>query len=200
MKKLLLVSFGILAMSHAFADDPSVSQSISTNIVAGGNTPTMAVISTTKTTLNIQDASAGQPLFAGHAAACFKGSTPGQTNCCATTGWGTDPSLAECTDSEKNLAVAKNAGLATYIGDSCMQDSSGACVAPISVYCVFPDKASYQMQEEGKHDQLGGGFGTPAQPDCSGLTQSQVKQIDLTKINFTGTSISITPQVESSAS
>lgn len=188
MKKLLLLSLGIISTSYCFADATTVSQSISTSLSDNGSTPTMAVITTTKTTLNVQNAEAGQPLFAGQAAGCVKPSAPGAPNCCSTTGWGTDPSLNECTAGEKALASAKNAGLTVYIGDSCIENTSGACTAPISVYCVFPDKASYQMQEQGKYNQLGENFGTPDKPDCSGLTPAQIKQIDLTKINFTSAS------------
>lgn len=188
MKKLLLLSLGLVSASYCFADATTVSQSVSTSLSENSSSPTMAVITTTRTTLNVQNAAAGQSLFAGQAAGCVKPTVAGDPDCCATSGWGTDSSLNECTAGEKALVSARNAGLTTYIGDSCIQNSNGACAAPISVYCVFPDKASYQMQEQGKYGQLGGNFGTPDQPNCSGLTQQQIQQIDLTKINFTSNS------------
>lgn len=188
MRKALIISLGLVCTSSCFADATMVSQSISTGLSANSAVPTMAVITTTKTTLNVQNELPNELFFSGQAAGCVKSSTPGQPNCCATQGWDTDPSLKECTDGEKALSVARNAGLAVYVGDSCIQNTDGSCSAPISVYCVFPDKASYQMQEEGRYQQLGVSFGTPDKPVCSGLTQSQIQQIDLTKINFSSPS------------
>ncbi len=145
---------------------------------------TMATITTTKITLNIQNAIPGQSLFGGTATACFKSTGPNSPNCCATTGWGTDPSLSSCPDTAKALATAKNAGLAVNVGDSCIKNPDGSCSAPVSVYCVYPDKMTDIIETAGRVGQLGLGYGTPENPDCSGLTEAQIQKLDLTQMNL----------------
>lgn len=143
------------------------------------------VISTTRTTVTSNGTGSNALLFAGTAAGCSKPASPNDPDCCSTTGWGSNPALNLCTASERNLATARNESRAVYIGDTCLQEN-GSCKAALSVYCVYPDRVTYLFQVEGRR-QLGLGFGTPALPDCGGLTEQQVEGIDLTKIDFSPT-------------
>ena len=124
----------------------------------------------------------GEAVFAGTVIECSPPSQPGAPDCCTSTDWKSNPALKKCTSPEQALAVARQHGLAVYLGQNCPQ-GTGACPAPVSVYCVFADKVTYKVQTAGRQ-QLGLGFGTAASPDCGGLTPAQMQKINLNKIRF----------------
>lgn len=179
----LALSTAFLPLLFSYADENApTAQSLTTTVVAAPNT--MASITTIKTTLNIEGAVPGQSLFAGTATACFKSTGPNSPDCCSKTGWGTDPSLNTCPDAAKALAIARNAGLAVQVGDSCVKNPDGSCATAITVYCVYSDKTAYTIETTGRVGQLGLGYGTPDNPDCSGLSVAQIQKLDLTELNF----------------
>ncbi len=165
----------ITGMSYADTDVQNYSSTVTAD--------SSIVITSYRTVVTINSADTIDDATAGKAMACTKPLQPSDTDCCTTTGWGTNPALNSCLAQERVLADARNAGTAEYIGDTCIKEN-GVCKAPISVYCVFPDNISYQIQTQGRK-QLGLDFGSADAPNCAGLTANQIKQIDLTQINFT---------------
>lgn len=152
------------------------------SIWMSGAASAAVVVSTTSTTITSNVGDASSLLFGGEAAGCSKPTNSGDPDCCSVTGWGSDSTLNLCTAAERNLATARNENRAFYVGDTCIQEN-GSCKAPLSVYCVFPDRVTYIVETEGRR-QLGIDFGTAANPNCGGLTQNQVESIDLNKIDF----------------
>lgn len=52
------------------------------------------------------------------------------------------------------------------------------------VYCCFPTKLARIIQEEG-HKQLGISWGKPEEPNCQGLTLTQLQSLDFEQVDFT---------------
>lgn len=122
-------------------------------------------------------------IFGGEKKSCRK-DLVGFADCCSDSGWGMDLNLAQCSQEEKDLGVAKQNLQTVYIGEYCDQDMLGVCLLHKKAYCVFPSKMSRIIQEQGRRDQLGISFGTPEHPDCRGLTDEEFTHLDLGKINF----------------
>lgn len=176
MLKEIVCILGLGLGLSAYADMSNI-ESV-TNTVNDGS----VAITSYKTTVSVSGADASQPLFAGEAMGCSKPSTPNAIDCCAPATFGKNQPQNYCTSQEQLLANARSAGLAVYVGDTCIE-VNGVCVSPLSVYCVFPDKVAYQMQTAGRA-QLNLDFGTAAAPNCNGLSSQQIKQVDLTDIKF----------------
>lgn len=104
-------------------------------------------------------------------------------DCCKNSGWGKDL-LAKCTNREKELAAAKEKGLAIYIGKYCHNKDAGICLEYRKTYCVFQNKIAFDVQSQGRKKQLGKSFGSSERPDCSGLSVHDITSIDFDKIDF----------------
>jgi hypothetical protein len=57
------------------------------------------------------------------------------------------------------------------------------CLTKTTSFCCFGNKLSRILQEQGRR-QLGLGWGSPAAPDCNGLTPEQLSRIDFSRIDF----------------
>lgn len=118
--------------------------------------------------------------FLGQGMKCSEAAV-GFANCCSGSGWGTDTGLAQCSDEEQTLGVARQAGEAHEVGTY----STGSFVLKTTyeVFCVFNSMLSRIIQEQGR-PQLGIGWGTPKNPDCRALTQDEMAALDFSKMDF----------------
>uniref|UniRef100_UPI00123D1384 conjugal transfer protein TraN n=1 Tax=Cysteiniphilum sp. SYW-8 TaxID=2610890 RepID=UPI00123D1384 len=89
-----------------------------------------------------------------------------------------------CSDQEKELQAAKEKRLATFAGRYCAKKVLGVCILYHQTWCVFGSKISRIIQEQGRRDQLGIGFGSGEHPNCSGITSEQLQQLDFRRIDF----------------
>ncbi|WHN66737.1 conjugal transfer protein TraN [Cysteiniphilum sp. QT6929] len=89
-----------------------------------------------------------------------------------------------CSDQEKELQGAKEKRLATFAGRYCAKKVLGVCILHHQTWCVFGSKISRIIQEQGRRDQLGIGFGSGEHPNCSGMTPEQLQQLDFRRIDF----------------
>ena len=121
--------------------------------------------------------------FTGEAKSCRK-AFAGFANCCKDSGWGQDVGLASCDSDEKALGKAKAKKITVGVGDRCDHKVLGVCVQKSQVYCVFQGKLARIIQEQGRRDQLGVGFGSGANPDCRGITVDELQRIDFDRVNF----------------
>lgn len=123
----------------------------------------------------------GSPEFCAFTTAGFK-------NCCADKGWGKDIGLAHCSDEEKALGKAKESGLAIKIGTYCAHYVKALvvkhCTSHHTVYCVFRSKMAKDVQQQGRLEQLGRGFGSPQLPDCSGLSPTELQRLNFNSMNL----------------
>lgn len=122
-------------------------------------------------------------IFAGVKKTCDKLAL-GFLNCCANDGWGKDINLAQCSQEEQDLGVAKENLQTVYVGEYCKKDPLGICLEHRKAYCVFPSKLARIIQAQGRRDQLHIGFGDPEHVNCRGLTQEEFAVLNLEVIDF----------------
>lgn len=121
--------------------------------------------------------------FTGEAQHCKKMAV-GFNNCCKDSGWGQDVGLSSCNSEEKALGKAKGKKLTVYVGEYCSKDVLGVCLEKKRGYCVFDSKLARIVQEQGRRDQLGVGFGKGKSPDCRGITVDELQRLDFSVMNF----------------
>lgn len=122
-------------------------------------------------------------IFAGVRKTCDKLAL-GFLNCCTDDGWGKDIKLAQCSQEEKDLGIAKDNLQTVYIGEYCNKDILGVCLEHRKSYCVFPSKLARIIQAQGRRDQLNISFGDPEDTNCRGLSREEFAQLNLSKIDF----------------
>jgi conjugal transfer mating pair stabilization protein TraN len=108
----------------------------------------------------------------------------GFLNCCADHGWGKHLGLSKCSNQEKQLGLAREKGLAVYVGKYCAHKTLGYCTSHKKSFCVFDGLMAKDVQVSGRRQQLGIGFGSKKHPSCDGLTIKQLQRIDFGKIDF----------------
>ncbi|HAX5209989.1 TPA: type-F conjugative transfer system mating-pair stabilization protein TraN [Escherichia coli] len=121
--------------------------------------------------------------FTGEAKSCKKFAA-GFNNCCKDSGWGQDIGLSSCSSDEKALGKAKEKKLTVYVGEYCSKKVLGVCLEKKRGYCVFDSKLARIVQEQGRRDQLGVGFGSGKSPDCRGITVDELQKLDFGVMNF----------------
>lgn len=121
--------------------------------------------------------------FTGEAKSCKK-MAAGFNNCCKDSGWGQDVGLSSCSSEEKALGKAKEKKLTVYVGEYCSKKVLGVCLEKKRGYCQFDSKLARIVQEQGRRDQLGVGFGSGKSPDCRGITVDELQRLDFGVMNF----------------
>ncbi|EIM9916673.1 type-F conjugative transfer system mating-pair stabilization protein TraN [Salmonella enterica] len=121
--------------------------------------------------------------FTGEAKSCKK-MAAGFNNCCKDSGWGQDVGLSSCSSDEKALGMAKEKKLTVYVGEYCSKKVLGVCLEKKRGYCQFDSKLARIVQEQGRRDQLGVGFGSGKSPDCRGITVDELQRLDFGVMNF----------------
>ncbi|EEE9969130.1 type-F conjugative transfer system mating-pair stabilization protein TraN [Salmonella enterica subsp. enterica serovar Nigeria] len=121
--------------------------------------------------------------FTGEDKSCKK-MAAGFNNCCKDSGWGQDVGLSSCSSDEKALGKAKEKKLTAYVGEYCSKKVLGVCLQKKRGYCVFDSKLARIVQEQGRRDQLGVGFGKGKSPDCRGITVDELQRLDFGVMNF----------------
>lgn len=121
--------------------------------------------------------------FTGEAKSCKKFAA-GFNNCCKDSGWGQDVGLSSCSSDEKALGQAKEKMLTVYVGEYCSKKVLGVCLEKKRGYCQFDSKLARIVQEQGRRDQLGVGFGSGSSPDCRGITVDELQALDFGVMDF----------------
>lgn len=121
--------------------------------------------------------------FTGSAKFCKKFAA-GFSNCCKDGGWGQDVGLARCSSEEKALVKAKENKLTVSIGEFCSKKVLGVCLEKKRGYCQFDSKLAQIVQQQGRNGQLHIGFGKASSPDCRGITQTELQQINFEALDF----------------
>ena len=117
-------------------------------------------------------------IFTGKVQSCSKWIL-GLKNCCKTGGLLLDTNLAECSESERELAVKRSAGQAHYTGSHCSSKTFfGSCLVRKSDFCTFNSRLARVLQEQGRL-QLGISWN-----NCRGLTPEELEMIDWSHIDL----------------
>ena len=121
-------------------------------------------------------------LFAGYPAHCTKKPTD-YSNCCKLNGgsnnWGHNLG-AKCTKDEQTLIEQRKNNLCVYVGKS-----SSARVLSVTKHhwCCFGNILNKVLQVQGRK-QLGMTLGNGGNPDCRGLTLTEILRLDFDKMDF----------------
>lgn len=119
-------------------------------------------------------------IFSGTAKSCNKW-VLGLKNCCSDSGLLIDNALAECSESEKQLATQQQSGHAHYVSTYCSKKTiSGVCIRRTRNFCTFNSRLARILQEYAHHQ-----LGIPWSHACRGLTSDE-----LTKMDWTGLDLS----------
>ena len=117
-------------------------------------------------------------IFTGKVQSCSKWIL-GLKNCCKTGGLLLDTNLAECSESERELAVKRSTGQAHYTGSHCSSKTFfGSCLVRKSDFCTFNSRLARVLQEQGR-SQLGISWN-----NCRGLTPEELEMIDWSHVDL----------------
>ncbi|MCL4427474.1 MAG: conjugal transfer protein TraN [Deltaproteobacteria bacterium] len=140
-------------------------------------------------------------LFPGTAMQCRSGGvqTFGQ-DCCNANSYlfgllncnTTEKTLAQDLDYDTNYGangytnpnLYGGSGNSQYVGSYCSYNFFGTCLETMKVYCVFHSLLALIVQEQGRAE-LGLNFGSPQNPNCSGLTPTQFQELNFSNFDFT---------------
>jgi len=118
-------------------------------------------------------------LFSGKGMSCKKVQL-GFKNCCDDSGWGENIGLTDCTAEEEELGLSKEAGQTIYVGT---YESGTLIKRDHQVYCSYPSKLARIFMEQG-NIQLGRSYGTARAPICTGFTQDEFLNLDMSTIDL----------------
>ncbi|MBK6616707.1 conjugal transfer protein TraN [Ottowia sp.] len=91
--------------------------------------------------------------------------------------------LMSCDDTDKQTAVKKDQGICQHMGSWCSSKFLGSCMEHREGYCCFNTKLAKAVSMQGK-TQLGITWGSPQQPNCTGLTIDQINSLDFSRIDL----------------
>ena len=91
--------------------------------------------------------------------------------------------MLACNEEEGILAMKRGASLCHSLGSYCDKKVLGACIIKKQSYCCYNSKLAKIINIAGR-TQLGLGFGSKKNPDCSGFTADQLQKVDFSAIDF----------------
>ncbi|MES2353137.1 MAG: conjugal transfer protein TraN [Pseudomonadota bacterium] len=120
-------------------------------------------------------------------------------NCCETGDAINESPLKNfCSNDEKLLAKKRDEGQCHLVGSYCSQKKLFTCVKKTETYCCFSSLLSRLIHEQGR-PQLGKGWGDANNPDCSGLTVTQLQSLDFASMDLSEFYAQIKPTMPDSA-
>ncbi|MCH7494253.1 conjugal transfer protein TraN, partial [bacterium] len=98
-------------------------------------------------------------------------------------------SMSSCNEEEGKLAMKEGAGLCHKVGtwcSSCIRvfGKCVACIEHTTGKCCFNSKLARIVNEQGRV-QVGKGWGSGKNPDCSGFTIAQLQRLDFAAMDLT---------------
>lgn len=141
------------------------------------------------TAKQVKDQNSENPIiFAGKVMECSRYALPGLTkNCCAG-----KSGVFSCDAEEKELLQMKEAGRAIEIGEYCRNKDpiTKTCTSHHTAYCVFGSRIARIIQNDGRRNQLGIGFGYVNDDDkasnvnCRGITKDELVKMKFDQMDF----------------
>ena len=90
-----------------------------------------------------------------------------------------------CDIPEIKTQMKLGAGICHYVGSYCSLKSWQGCITTKQNYCCFNSKLAMIIQEQARSTgQLGRTWGTPQNPDCSGISINELMAIDFSKMDL----------------
>ena len=98
--------------------------------------------------------------------------------------WYTSP----CRPHEQQTDIDRDANKCHLVGSYCITKLWGNCTQRKTSYCCFNSKLGRIIQEQGRPQLqafgIDGGWGTPDQPNCIGLSPEQFQMLDFSKMDL----------------
>lgn len=91
--------------------------------------------------------------------------------------------MMSCDEASIYTATYKETGLCHYLGEYCSADVLGVCYEWKNGYCCFNSKLAKLVNEQGR-SQIGKGWGTAKNPDCSGFTPEQFEKLNFEQMDL----------------
>lgn len=106
-------------------------------------------------------------------------------------------SMMSCNEEEGKLAMKEGAGLCHSVGTYCSScirifGSCVSCIEHTTGKCCFNSKLARIINEQGRA-QVGKGWGSGENPDCSGFTIAQIQSLDFSAMDLSEFYASIVP-------
>lgn len=93
--------------------------------------------------------------------------------------------IYECEDSELDLAMKRELLSTHFLGSYCASKVLGACIEKRHSYCVFDSPLSRIMMEQiYAQSQMNLDWGTPENPNCTGVGIDQLDDVDWDRVNL----------------
>ena len=90
-----------------------------------------------------------------------------------------------CDIPEIKTQMKLGAGICHYVGSYCSASYWTGCVTTRKNYCCFNSKLAMIVQEQARlTGQIGRTWGTPQNPDCSGISLNELMAIDFSKMDL----------------
>jgi len=108
-------------------------------------------------------------------------------------------SMMSCNEEEGKLAMKEGAGLCHTVGTYCSScirifGSCVSCIEHTTGKCCFNSKLARIINEQGRA-QVGKGWGSGENPDCSGFTIAQLQSLNFSAMDLTEFYASIVPSL-----
>lgn len=120
-------------------------------------------------------------IFDGRARSCGVGIL-NSINCCNDSGWANGV-FSDCSERELELMDRVEADAAEKVGTYCARRVLGVCLEKRRVYCTFNSQLAAVFQSEVRRI-AGEDFGSARDPDCRGLTLSEIEELDWDQIDL----------------
>jgi conjugal transfer mating pair stabilization protein TraN len=88
-----------------------------------------------------------------------------------------------CDEDETYLKMKKGANLCHYIGRYCSKKFLGYCFERKESYCCFNSRLARIINDQGR-PQIGKGWGTAKNPECSGFTPAEFQGLDFSAMDL----------------
>ncbi len=92
--------------------------------------------------------------------------------------------MMSCDEASIYTSTYKETGLCHYIGEYCSKKFLGACTEQKHGFCCFNSKLAKLINEQGR-EQIGKGWGTAKNPDCSGFRPEEFERLNFERMDLT---------------
>lgn len=101
----------------------------------------------------------------------------------------------ECDEDEQKLSMKRGQNLCHRVGSWCSRKILGSCEKKKEGWCCFPSVLGRIVNEQGRM-QIGKGWGSPKNPDCSGFTEVELQMLRFDQMDLSQFLSSIAPNVK----
>lgn len=91
--------------------------------------------------------------------------------------------MMSCEPHEQIVSMALGEKLCHEVGSYCSKKVLKQCITRTVTHCCYNSRLARIINEQGR-DQIGKGWGTATDPDCSGFTMSEMESLDFSRMDM----------------